>query len=374
MTTHFPRRLGPVAVAAVLALSVAACGQEKEASTDQPTTGTVGSPEAATAAAEWIRGELKDGVLFNEQYDVADYSTTVEAAYALLAIEGDGADLDDVSAALAEGVDAYASPDKDVYAGSTAKLVAFAADTGADATDFGGVDLVAQLEERTAENGRISDVSQYGDYANSLGQAWAVRGLTEVASGEADAAWDYLLQQQCSDGYLRQDFPKPVKLGKVAETSCDDDASEASVDATALAVVLLHDVAETDEEIAAIEGAVAWLVEQQGEDGSYAGGGQLPVNGNSTGLAGWALRLVGEDDAAAAAAEWVLAHQVPADCEGMLADQAGAIAYDDTAYAAAGTKGITVKTAYQWRLTTVQAAPALLATPAGADPAQCPSA
>ncbi len=62
-------------------------------------------------------------------------------------------------------------------AGWLGKLVAFAADTGADPTD---------LEERTGPTGRISDVSEYGDYANSLGRARAVRGLTMAGSTEAD--------------------------------------------------------------------------------------------------------------------------------------------------------------------------------------------
>lgn len=369
MTTHSLRRLGPVAAAAVLALSLAACGQEEDAVTEDPTAGTSDTPETpegALAAGDWLRSELDDGVLVNTQYDTADYSTTVEAVYALRAIEGDDADLSGVSAALADGVDEYASPGKDIYAGSLAKLVAFAADTGADPTNFGGEDLVAQLEERTGPTGRISDVSEYGDYANSLGQVWAVRGLTLAGSTEADVAWDHLLDQQCSAGFLRQDFPPPAKA-----TTCDVDGSEPSVDATALAVLLLHDVAE-GHHADALDDAVAWLVEQQAGDGSYEGGGRLPANSNSTGLAGWALHVAGEEEAAAAAAEWVRAHQVPADCDGKLAEEAGAIAYDDAALIDAGAKGITVKTAYQWRLATAQAAPALLATPEDAEPAPCP--
>ncbi len=338
----------------------AATSEESEA--DEP-------DEAAVAAADWVAGQLTDGVLFNDEYDAADYSTTVEAAYALLAVDPEHPALEEIAPALEDGVDAYASPGKDVYAGSTAKLVSYAVDSGADPTDFGGDDLVAQMEERTDETGRISDQSEFGDYANSLGQAWAVRALTSVESAEADAAWSYLLDQQCGDGYLRQDFPKAG--GK--ETTCDDDGSEPSVDATALAVVLLHDVAADDpDKEAALADAVAWLTSQQSEDGSFEGGGTIGANANSTGLAGWAFHVAGEEEAAERAATWVRAHQVEG-CDGALAEESGAIGYDDATVEAAGADGITEKTAYPWRLATVQAAPALLATPDDAEPAACPA-
>jgi hypothetical protein len=114
-------------------------------------------------------------------------------------------------------------------------------------------------------------------------------------------------------------------------------------------------------------------VAEQAEDGSYVGSSQLPANSNSTGLAGWALQLAGEEEAAAAAGAWVLAHQVPEGCDGVLAEAAGAIAYDDTALIAAAAKGITEETAYQWRLASSQALPALLAAPESAEPAPCPT-
>ncbi|MDZ5622944.1 hypothetical protein SFC88_19040 [Nocardioides sp. HM23] len=379
---HRIRRVLAVSVGGLAVLtSLAACGDEDESSSE-PDPGALTSSrvtESATAGAAWLDGQLTDGVLYNDQYQVNDYSTTVELAYALMAVdvelaESDNTGLDEITAALEAGIEEYATPGKEIYAGSLAKLTSYATDTGADPRDFGGVDVVGALEEQTADDGttagRIGDVSEYGDYANSFGQAWAVRGLTNADSAEAAAARDFLLLQQCEDGYLRQDFSAPG----AKDQSCDAAGGEASTDATALAVVLLHDVAEDDAELAdALDAAVAWLVSEQAEDGSYVGSSQLPTNSNSTGLAGWALQLAGEDEAASAAAEWVLAHQVPEDCGGLLADAAGAIAYDDAALSAAAAKGITVKTAYQWRLATAQAVPALLATPDGAEPAACPT-
>jgi len=381
MTQHHRLRRGSSLLVAgpVLLAGLVGCGTEHE--NDRAAGGGMIDhvPAPAVAGATWLEGQLADGVLYNDQYQVDDYSTTVELAYALMALDPDfddgGVPVEgEISAALEAGVGEYATPGKDVYAGSLAKLTAYATDTGADPADFGDVDVLAALEERTADEGasagRISDVSQYGDYANTFGQAWAVRGLTQAGSDEAAAALDFLLLQQCADGYFRQDFSQP----DAKDQSCDAAAGEASTDATALVVVLLHDLASGDADLtAALDVAVAWLVEQQADDGSYVGSSQLPTNSDSTGLAGWALHLVGEEDAAAAAAEWVLAHQVPADCGGELADAAGAIGYDDAALTAAAANGITVKTAYQWRLASAQALPALLATPDGAEPASCPA-
>jgi hypothetical protein len=379
---HHLRRCAAVVAGGVLLAGLAACGDDNAGEDDKADDGAstpTAVPEAATAGAAWLESQLTNGVLFNDQYKVNDYSTTVELAYALMAVDpdygdGGGAVGADISAALEAGVEEYATPGKDVYAGSLAKLTSYATDTGADATDFGGVDVVAALEERTADDGatagRISDVSAYGDYANSFGQAWAVRGLTNAGSGEAAAARDFLLLQQCADGYFRQDFSAP----DAKDQSCDAADAEASTDATALAVVLLHDLAEEDEELAAaLDAAVAWLLAEQADDGSFVGSSQLPTNSNSTGLSGWAFQLAGEEEAAATAAAWVLAHEMPAGCDGALADTAGAIAYDDAALVAAAAKGVTAKTAYQWRLASAQALPALLATPEDAEPAPCPA-
>lgn len=366
------RLLGATGLA--LALTLTACSKEND-DRDRSSTKTepAATPQAALDGAAWLEGQLSDGVLVNRQYKSDDYSTTVELAYAVRAVDPDSDILEDTTAALEKGVDAYANPGKDVYAGATAKLAAYASDAGLDPRDFGGKDLIAQLEQRTADKGpsagRISDVSEYGDYANGFGQAWAVRALTLAGSDEAAAARDYLLGQQCDAGYFRLYFPKPKK-----EQPCTGETPDEPVDTTALAYVLLHDLAESDEMISdALDKGIAYILEQQADDGSFSGGSGQPIpNTNSTGLAGWALQLAGEDEAAAEAAAWVRAHQLE-DCEGPLAQSGGAIGFDDQAVTAAGKRGITKKTEYQWRLASAQALPALLATPEGASAASCPT-
>lgn len=371
---HIVRRASAGIVGSLLVLgALVACGSDDDASSGptDASTGSVDTPAIDDGVA-WLDGQLTHGVLHDDQYHSDDISTTVEAAYALMALDADPATVQLMTKAIEKGAKEYADPGKEVYAGPTGKLVAFAIDTGHDPSSFGGVDLLAQLEDRTADKGplagRTSDLSTYGDYANTLGQTWAVRGLLEAGSDEAPAALGFLLEQQCQDGSLRQDFAKPT----AKDQTCDAGPHKPSTDATALFVVLLSDLTDQDPRIGdAVDAATAWLVAHQGGDGSFEGGGRLGPNTNSTGLSAWALHIAGEDRAAANAGEWVRAHQVD-HCKGALAGEAGAIAYDDAALKDAAHDGITTKTAYQWRLATAQALPALLAAPADAPPAPCP--
>lgn len=368
--TRSVRRWGALVATTTLALSLSACGGSA-GSTAKDASATV--PQAATDGADWLTGQLEHGVLVNHQYKTIDDSTTVELAYALRAVDPSSPALKQIGDALTKDATTYSHPDKKTfYSGATAKLLAFATDTGADPTSFGGLDLVKQMESLTAPSGRIADVSKYGDYANTFGQTWAVRGLLGAKSKEAPAAEKYLLQQQCPAGFFRQDFSKPTAKSQ----SCSS-KDPASVDTTALVVVLLEDKADGDAALSgAIDRAVSWLKKHQGSDGSFVanlGGTPSGPNADSTGLAAAALRLGGDDADAAKAATWVRAHQVPSGCKGKLADAAGAIAYDDPTLAQAGKTGITVKTAYTWRLASAQAVPALLSVPDSAPAATCPS-
>lgn len=76
----------------------------------------------------------------------------------------------------------------------------------------------------------------------------------------------------------------------------------------------------------AVADGLAWLLDQQDDNGGFGGSGPTPqVNASSTGLAAQALRVLGQDAAADDAAAFLRGQQVG--CQGAMADRGG-IAYD----------------------------------------------
>src|SRR3954447_6391636 len=268
---------------------------------------TLAAPGTASAAepvptspvqggAQWLRSQLTGGVVHNQTYDFDDLGLTVDFGLAFDAIgEDDG--LDAIATTLAEpaNLNSYISFEDSNFAGSTAKALVLAQAAGRDGHSFGGVDLVARLESMVgtsgATTGRIADQSSFGDYANVLGQSYAVQALDEAGSDSADDATDFLIAQQCTAGYFRVGFSDPAD----ADQSCDG-ATDAPADVDATAVALLALLPQAGDPAVAddVDQAVDWLVARQGEDGSFGGGVSTEgANTNSTGLAGWALGLAG---------------------------------------------------------------------------------
>ncbi|WP_028659009.1 hypothetical protein [Nocardioides insulae] len=379
------RRPVALALAATAALALSACTSEDAADSspeDEATSSASSAPaydtSARAQAATWISGQLADnGIMHNAQFDTDDYSLTVDTALGLIATEEQPETVRTIGTALAEHVQDYISPGFGtvVSAGSTAKLAVMVQESGQDPASYGGQDLISVLEQHTLDQGpaagRIQDEldpkqKDAADWSNTLGQAYAVSALSGAGSAEAAAATDFLLAQQCDEGWFRVTFATDAAA---EQQGCQDDAAAVpDVDATAVAVRAL--LALDDEEAAgAAEDAVAWLVEQQEDDGSFAGGTPPAANANSTGLAGWALGDAGQSEAASAAAVWVSEHQAGfAFCGGE--GTSGAIAYDQAA-AEAALKGITDETASQFRLATAQAMPALGWLPEGTEPMSC---
>ncbi len=368
MSKLHSRRVG--ALLAAGAVTAAVLSPTSATAAGGPTTG----PSAA--AVSWIGGQL-DGGLFPGQYgpEYPDYGLTIDAGLSTVAVGGSDAVVQEIAAAIEENLDQYISynfPDGEtVYygdvAGATAKAATLAQSTGADPTDFGGVDLVERLETLTIDGGatagRIFDTAQdepdYA-YANTIGQSFAARALTEADSPEAAAATDFLLAQQCSEGFFRLSFSAP----DAADQTCDGDpASAGDTDVTAFALLALAEQAGDPDVDTAIAATVGWLEDTQAEDGSFGGGVATEApNANSTGLAGWALGEAGAGDSAADAAAWVAALQAPADTDcvtGPLAAEAGALAYDQAAYDEGVADGISPERGDQWRRTTAQALPVL---------------
>ncbi|MCH1867293.1 prenyltransferase/squalene oxidase repeat-containing protein [Nocardioides sp. CFH 31398] len=330
---------------------------------------------AAVAGGEWLVGQLNaDGLLENAEFQSVQYGLTIDAALSLAEFEGGdfAAQLAETTGSLTtpENVEEYTTFDYEfggerfagTSAGATGKLLAFAESRGLDTTDVGGVDLQQQMEDLVRPSGRIADGDETGnndDFANVISQTWAVRGLAEAGSQAAGRAEEFLLTQQCDDGYFPEGF------GSGAGRSCDDGTDEPSIDTTAFAVLNLSATrppAGSDAQ-AVIDQAADWLRSQQTPNGAIGGD-----NTNSTGLAGWALATVGADGAAQRAAVRVAAVQVAgfAQCEGALVpDDVGAIALGRAQFDRDVVTGIDLPAKDdQWRTATAQALPVLRSLPA----------
>ena len=366
LRSHTWRRAAGLVAASTLALT--AVGQPASAA---PSTGAGKTDDTAiTVAGSWLKGELTGGLM--DAGGFTDFGLTLDTGFALDQA-GDKSGVATVNRAFQPVINDYISGEAfgdagSTYAGSVAKAAVFARVAGANATSYGGVNLVTRLEERVSATapivGRIEDKSSFGDYANTLGQSYAVRALTEAKSQRAADAVAFLLAQQCTSGFFRQDFTKD-KAAAAQGCAEGQTGSEPSVDATALAVVnLVEGDAKGPSVNTAVDRATDWLLTQQKKNGSFAG------NTNSTGLAGWALGLVKEKAAATSAATWVRKQQ-PIDknrCRSALTKDTGAIAYEAKAVKAARNSGLTDGDVRgQWRRATAQAMAVLQWAPAAAD-------
>ncbi len=329
----------------------------------------------AANGAAWLAGQLSDGALVGEFGP--DYGLSIDAGLALSAVRAQAPAVASIKDALAASIDDYVTGEAfgdagSLYAGAAAKAAVFASVAGSDPAAFGGRDLVADVEgavsTTTGTAGRLRDTSTFGDFANTIGQSFAVRALATASSPTAAPATGFLLDQQCDAGFFRLSFAAP----DAADQTCDGDpASTASTDVTALALLNLDASGLSSADVTAAESdAVAWLVSTQGSDGSW--GGDAPTtapNANSTGLAAWALKEAGTPAATAAATRAaVYLRTLQADdfapCTTGLSPDNGAIAYDPAALADARADGIDTATD-QFRRATAQALPALLLAPAG---------
>ncbi len=346
--------------------------------------------------ATWLVDELVDG-LQPSSFGTPDVGLSIDTALALDAIGGHGSEVDDIGDAVGpkvvetgEGHYGYAVSDEysydwedpeapgvfaqvGRYAAGFAKSLYFAQVNGiADIPAWAGTDLVAGLEDLVTGTGvtvgRVQDDSSFGDYANTLTQAFTAASLATAGSPAAGSALDFLLEQQCSAGYFRL-YMTADKLA--ADQSCNggrsSGASAPDTDATALTVLLLDSIGSDTAKVGrAIGKAESWLLGQQRADGSFGGGTSTEgANANSTGLAGWALGALGDTEAAEKAAVWVRAHQADdlAGCPTGLAGETGAIAYDDEALAVGRASGIASGARDKWRRAAAQALPVLRYAP-----------
>ena len=336
----------------------------------------------STIAADWITGELTNGLMVGSTGP--DFGLTLDTGLALASVPGHEGGVSTINAAFEPRVNEYVGDGKkESYAGPLAKASAFARAAGENPVDYGGTNLVARLEERTADvpadptkepqaaaiAGRIFDKSEFGNYANVVGQSYAVRELTLARSAEGAAARDFLLKQQCASGYFRLDFDK----ADAPNQSCTEGAagSEADPDATALAMINLIESHDRSPAVkAALDRASAWLADRQRNSGAIRSSGQgAQINTNTTALGGYALGLMRDRDASLKAALWVRKNQ-PVDkykCRTALTGDTGVVAFRKDRIKGASATGIPAAARDEWRRATAQAILGLQFAPASDD-------
>lgn len=368
--SHLRRLRALVAVATLTVTALTLVGGPAQAATTDPRPVAIG--------ASWLEGQLTGGLIHNDQYDFDDIGLTIDAGVSLASIGGHASTVDQISTAVATDIDSYTAYPGHTLAGSIAKAAAFAIAAGDDPTSYGGHNLITDLEARVAASspiqGRIQDAYTPGpfesDFANVIGQAFAARALSHAGSVKAADVISFLLDQQCSAGFFRLYFNPDAGA---TDQTCDGGAADESgpdTDATALTVLQLEAITSPSTAVTdAINQAKAWLHNTQHADGSFGGGTATEAsNTDSTGLAGWALGVLGDEAAATKAAVWVRSHQAdePTACGNALSSQTGALAYDDAALTTGRTDGITTLTQDQWRRATAPSVPVLQWAPAGA--------
>ncbi|WP_374456401.1 prenyltransferase/squalene oxidase repeat-containing protein [Nocardioides sp.] len=342
--------------------------------------GTDSTP--STIAAEWIAGELSNGLMMGKS--APDFGLTIDTGMSLSTVASQGGTVTAINNSLEPRIAEYVGDGtKESYAGPLAKAATFARVAKKNPTSYGGINLIARLEERTANvpadpaaqpqaaaiAGRVFDKSEFGNHANVIGQSYAVRALTLAGSAEAGAARDFLLKQQCASGYFRGGFDN----ADVPSQACAEGAagSQADPDATAIAVINLI---ESGDKSAAVTGALAkagtWLAARQRGSGAIRAAAPVSkINTNTTAIGGYALGLLQNRDASQKAALWVRKNQ-PVDkykCRTALTKDTGAVAYRKDRTKGAAVTGIPADARDEWRRATAQAILGLQFAPASKD-------
>lgn len=269
-------------------------------------------PDAAAAAGEYVATQVPaDG-------NLGGPGGSADAALALLAAGGHDAEV----AALTDYLQTQAAD----YAGeggpAAGKLALVAAAAGRDATDFGGVDLIAAIQTSIAADGTC------GSWGYAFGDALCILGLDRNG---ADVPAN-LLEHALS-------FQDP-ETGAFGFSTGDDFVAEA--DASGLMLSALAGVAQ-DRDAALSAAAVRdYLVQNQASAGYWEN--YSPIN--ATGLVAPALETVGvpQDDAVA----WLAGQQLadgglPLELDGaasnLMATTQGMLPFTGESYLSVGAGG-----------------------------------
>ena len=314
------------------------------------------------AALNWLEGELEHGHFVSGGNDL--YGPSLDYFFALIKFDAKP----DVRTKILDSIRVhrgdYIGTGGDTYAGPAGKLLTAVVAQGIDPDTWGNGNLLPRLQKLVhtdagSEKGRVIDDSSFGDFSNTIGQAWDVRAFAAVGDPLVKVTTRFLLKQQCDAGYFRE---SEESSDHTCQTGRSEGKSQPSVDTTAWSVMALKaarraGVPKLGDDIRA---ALKWLRKHQNANGSFTGNG-VP-NANSTGLAAWVLADAGSTDQARRAARWIRKLQVTAanSDHTKLAHQLGAVAYNPKAFSDGKSDGIVdgdVRS--QWILATAQSAVAL---------------
>lgn len=341
-----------------------------------PAAQAAASTPAADAAVAWLQKQVNAKGLL-PGFGTADYSLTADYALGLQEL-GLDTERDEVLRALVDEKDEFIGDGVEEASASVAAQALWAStqlgsSDNAVKTRLEGqvlnADEVGPGTDYAADAvGRVVDL-QFNPWTGTITQAWTVAALEESGSDEADEALGFLLKQQCEDGSFRFKWSER----NATDQSCDGDpTSYADIDSTAYVLILLSDLAESDPTLQDdLDAAAAWLVGQQNlGDGSFNAG--YGANANSTGLASRALAAAGLHAQAVDAANWLVRRQAGTytSCPTPLANDRGAIAFDDAALKRGVSSGIG-GTRGSWQFATAQSFSALAL--AAAAPASQPT-
>ncbi|MGC5266748.1 prenyltransferase/squalene oxidase repeat-containing protein [Streptomyces cyaneofuscatus] len=255
------------------------------------------------AAARWVSQQLHDGShVVDEGSETPNYFLTTEAAYALAAAGGRSPALDKVVARLAAGTGEYAyaaGPKEAPDATAAARLALVAAVTEGDPRDFGGHDLLGDLEKNVCQSGPAPGCTAKGDFTGvSYGDGQALAVLALLRGGVVPPADTVtrLTQLVCEDGSVTSILIGPGE-------NCDGDPMT-----TGLVALVLDEAGGHD---ATVAKSVAYLKKAQLRSGAFpAFNGSTVGSVPATAYAAQALRALGQVRAADTAIWWLSREQL----------------------------------------------------------------
>ena len=242
-----------------------------------------GAPdEAVTRAADWLGQQFTDGqYLIGFDGVTPDPTYTIDGTLALVSASTQAETVDSAVAWVTSQAAGFVT-----NPASAARVAILADAVGADVLNFGGVDLVAQLQAPLDES----------TFANPYGLAMLVIALERTDTAVPQSVLDALLATQDAQGAFG--FP---------EFGVD-------IDSTALAALALGSLKDNEQASQANQKAVDWLVANQCTQTSQ----MCPTTGaywgsyspaNTAGLAIQALRQAGVD--VSAQVDWLVGQQQP---------------------------------------------------------------